>query len=74
MRYKLNQSTLRSRSVLDSMAHGIRLLVQLLALGFQIYTNEGFERSQAVAIVNENCTRYITTQFERMYCTQCTQI
>ena len=40
---------------------GICLLIQLVALGLQIHTNEGLERS---AIVNENCTRYITSQYE----------
>ena len=43
---------------------GICLLVQLLALGLQIHTNEGLEKSTIDAIVNENCTRYITSQHE----------
>ena len=46
------------------MDHGLCLLIQLLVLGLQIHTNEGLERSQINAIVNENCTRYITTQHE----------
>ena len=46
------------------MDHGICLLVQLLALGLQIQTNKGFEQSQADAIVNENCTRYTTSQYK----------
>ena len=41
---------------------GLCLFVQLLALGLQIHTNEGLERSQVKDIVNENCTNYITPQ------------
>ena len=41
---------------------GLCLCVQLLALGLQIHTNEGLERSQVKDIVNENCTNYITPQ------------
>ena len=46
------------------MDGGICLLIQLLALGLQIHTNEGLERSTIDATVNENCTRYITSQHE----------
>ena len=46
------------------MDHQICLLVQLLALGLQIHINEGLEKGQIYAIVNENCTRYIKTQCE----------
>ena len=48
----------------SSMDRGIYLLTQLLVLGLQIHTNEGLETSQMNAIVNENCTRYITSQHE----------
>ena len=40
------------------------MISQLLALGLQIHTNEGLEKSTIDAIVNENCTRYITSQHE----------
>ena len=40
------------------------LLTQLLALGLQIHTNKGLETSQMNAIVNKNCTHYITSQHE----------
>ena len=40
------------------------MISQLLALGLQIHANEGLERSTIDAIVNENCTHYITSQHE----------
>ena len=52
------------------MDRGIYLFTQLLALGLQIHTNEGLEKSQMNAIVNENCIRYITTQRE-VFTTNC---
>ena len=46
------------------MDRRIYLTTQLLVLGLQIHTNEGLETSQMNSIVNENCTRYITSQHE----------
>ena len=48
------------------------MITQLLVLGLQIHTNEGLEKSTIDAIVNENCTRYITSQHEGLtFTTDC---
>ena len=48
--------------------HGVCLLIQLLALGFEIQTTDGLERVQVNSVSNENCTRYCnsTTQYRAL--------